>query len=101
MIKYIRTPKRKIKKEQERRKKSGAPACELAEKTLEAGNPAAADANDNLDKNHENENHEDRIIRHEADNGIQPRQNRSKYGSDVRNQSGKGTSSRRRQHSPF
>lgn len=69
--------------------------------TLETRNPAAADANNDLDKNHQNEDHEDRIIRHKADNGIKPRQNRGENGSDVRNEGSESTSSRRRQHSPF
>lgn len=90
----------KIKKEQDRRKKSGDPAYQPTRKELETRNPPAADANNNPDKNHQNENHEDRIFRHKSNNGIKPRKNRGKNGGNVRNQCGKGTSSSR-QYSSF
>lgn len=72
-----------------------------AGKELETRDPAAADADNNPDKNHQNENHENRIFGHESNNGIKPFQNRGKNGSNVRNQRTKCTSSRRRLHTPF
>ena len=99
MIRYIKTPqKKKIKKEQERRKKSGAPACGP---TLESRNPTAADADNDGHKHHQNENHEHGVTSHELQNGVEPRQHRSENGGDIRDKGGKSTSGRRRQTFSF
>lgn len=93
---HINPQKRKIKKEQERRKNSGVPARVPAGKSLKSRNPAAADANNDGHQNHKNKNHQDRITRDKSNNGIEPTKNSCKNCSNVRNQSGKSTSSRRR-----
>lgn len=68
---------------------------------LETRNPTAADADDNGDKHHENEDHQHGITGDELQNGVQPRQHRSENGGDIRNESGKSTSGRRRQTFSF
>lgn len=68
---------------------------------LETRNPTAADADDDGHKHHEDEDHQHGVTGDKLQNGIEPRQHRSKNGGDIRDKGGKSTSGRRRQTFSF
>lgn len=73
----------------------------FAAETLQSRNPLAAHTDNDGNKNHQYEDHQHGITGDELKNRIKPTEYRRKNGGNVRNESGKSTSSRRRQHSPF